>query len=405
MNLIRAKMNMASAPILFIMDGHVSRLNLSFIKECRKNNIVVLLLPAHTSNCTQPLDNGVNGLFKQTLAKTAARLINSVGEGRKQDAEEKDAPHPPTADNKPFPPVPLIFRGMDNHTFRHVATEQRQLIAKTIPESLEKALEIHSIESAWKKTFLFFSSDSSFDKEKALESFRPGPRLPASNRSHYPNVLEWKINHLEKSRDKRTIDSAKKQEIEEMLKDLQKDLDELTKQLQMQDKSSVQGIVDEIEDMIQKEFPTLGAEEVPSVKDTVASTIQSTPSHDIIDTTEIARDLGLPDLLIKVTDIEEIVKITSAEMARNYLLGINLLYNVGQVDPLPPTEVRPVRRRIPRTKQKDEFPPPRKSSIIKKKRFKPAMASINHQMALLKLDDDYYYFSATDSESIDSDHS
>ena len=109
MNLIRAKMNRMSTAILFIMDGHVSRLNLSFIKECRKNNIVVLLLPAHTSNCTQPLDNGVNGVFKQTLAKTAARLINSVGEGRKHDAEEKEAENPPTADNKPFPPFRYYF--------------------------------------------------------------------------------------------------------------------------------------------------------------------------------------------------------------------------------------------------------------------------------------------------------
>ena len=77
--------------------------------RAKMNNIVVLLLPAHTSNCTQPLDNGVNGVFKQTLAKTAARLINSVGEGRKHDAEEKEAENPPTADNKPFPPFRYYF--------------------------------------------------------------------------------------------------------------------------------------------------------------------------------------------------------------------------------------------------------------------------------------------------------
>ena len=208
---------------------------------------------------------------------------------------------------------------MTNHTFRHVATEQRQLIAKTIPESLEKALEIHSIESSWKKTFLFFSPDSPFDKEKALQSFRPGPRVPASNRSRYPNVsgriltssscykllLEWKINQLERSRDKRTIDPEKKQEIEEMLKVLQEDLDELTKQLQMQDKSSVQGMVDEIEDMIQRDFPTVVvSEEVPNVEEKVVTTTQSTPSHSMIDPTEIARDLDMPELPIKVSNNE-----------------------------------------------------------------------------------------------------
>ena len=415
MNLIRTKMNRSSSPILFIMDGHISRLNVSFIKECRKNNIVVLLLPAHTSNCTQPLDNGVNGLFKQTLAKTAARLINSGGEGMKCTEEKKSTDTPEPTENKPFPPVPLLFREMEGHTFRHVASEQRYLIAKSIPESLEKALEIKSIESSWKKTFLFFSSDTPFDKTKALESFRPGPRVSAPNRARYPNVsgriltssscykllLEWKINQLEKNKDKQTLHPSKKVEIEGALKTLRMDLQELTQQIELQDKTSVQGIIDAIEEDMEKRFPAeIAGAEPPTNSRNKASSTGTMAKESLPDASKPQQLLSIADLPITIDNIEEITKITSVEVAQEYLRGINFLSEACFT--MMSSSVA-VRGRKPRQKLKNDLPPPPKtpSFLMKKKRL--VRLPSNHLSKAAKLDGDYYYFPDSDSESTNSD--
>jgi hypothetical protein len=53
---------------LFLLDGHKSRLCLSLWEECAKSNIDVVVLPAHSSHLTQPLDATVNGIFKRSLS-------------------------------------------------------------------------------------------------------------------------------------------------------------------------------------------------------------------------------------------------------------------------------------------------------------------------------------------------
>lgn len=51
--------------ILLILDNHESHVSIESIEYCRSNGIVLLTLPPHTSNKTQPLDRTVFGPFKQ----------------------------------------------------------------------------------------------------------------------------------------------------------------------------------------------------------------------------------------------------------------------------------------------------------------------------------------------------
>jgi hypothetical protein len=45
-------------PQLLIFDGHSSHNNIEFIELARKENIILVELPSHTSNWTQPLADG-----------------------------------------------------------------------------------------------------------------------------------------------------------------------------------------------------------------------------------------------------------------------------------------------------------------------------------------------------------
>ncbi|KAI0235680.1 hypothetical protein LSAT2_013758, partial [Lamellibrachia satsuma] len=51
-------------PLLLLYDGHSSHINVPLIEWAQKHNIILFLLPAHTSHLLQPLDVGVFGLFK-----------------------------------------------------------------------------------------------------------------------------------------------------------------------------------------------------------------------------------------------------------------------------------------------------------------------------------------------------
>ena len=66
-------------PLLLIYDGHSSHINVPLIEWARKHNIILFLLPAHTSHLLQPLV-GVFGPFKvpQLLAKTSRPNNNTI---------------------------------------------------------------------------------------------------------------------------------------------------------------------------------------------------------------------------------------------------------------------------------------------------------------------------------------
>ncbi|EIW68903.1 hypothetical protein TREMEDRAFT_22436, partial [Tremella mesenterica DSM 1558] len=56
---------------LLILDGHGSHLKADFIAFCIENKIDLMVLPAHTSHETQPLDNGIFAPLKRQLMKYA----------------------------------------------------------------------------------------------------------------------------------------------------------------------------------------------------------------------------------------------------------------------------------------------------------------------------------------------
>ncbi|XP_041361965.1 tigger transposable element-derived protein 1-like [Gigantopelta aegis] len=51
-------------PILILYDGHKSHINISLIQWARETNIIIFVLPAHTSHVLQPMDVGCFGPFE-----------------------------------------------------------------------------------------------------------------------------------------------------------------------------------------------------------------------------------------------------------------------------------------------------------------------------------------------------
>ena len=64
-------------PRLLICDGHASHVTGDFIAYCMYHNIVLLLLPPHTSHLTQPLDVAVFGPLKRYMAMELQELIQT----------------------------------------------------------------------------------------------------------------------------------------------------------------------------------------------------------------------------------------------------------------------------------------------------------------------------------------
>ena len=52
-------------PTLLLYDGHKSHINLTLTQWAERNNVILFVLPPHTSHLTQPLDVGVFGPFKK----------------------------------------------------------------------------------------------------------------------------------------------------------------------------------------------------------------------------------------------------------------------------------------------------------------------------------------------------
>src|SRR2546423_11665002 len=71
---------------MLICDGHDSHISANFIAHCINNNIVLLILPPHTSHVLQPLDVGLFGPLKQAVSARLDRII-STGINRLQKPE------------------------------------------------------------------------------------------------------------------------------------------------------------------------------------------------------------------------------------------------------------------------------------------------------------------------------
>src|SRR5437762_2632121 len=71
---------------LLICDGHDSHITGEFIAYCIDNNILLMILPPHSSHLTQPLDVGVFGVLKKVMASKLEPLLRT-GVSRIQKVE------------------------------------------------------------------------------------------------------------------------------------------------------------------------------------------------------------------------------------------------------------------------------------------------------------------------------
>ena len=72
-------MNQLNAPVLFLVDSHSTYKYAPTIKLFADNNIIVLILPAHSSTILQPLDLTCNGELKRLLKANFAVVADENG--------------------------------------------------------------------------------------------------------------------------------------------------------------------------------------------------------------------------------------------------------------------------------------------------------------------------------------
>src|SRR5436190_111554 len=60
---------------LLIVDSHGSHVTAPFIRFCIARNIVVLLLPPHSSHLTQPLDVGIFSPLKNRMSEELDKIL------------------------------------------------------------------------------------------------------------------------------------------------------------------------------------------------------------------------------------------------------------------------------------------------------------------------------------------
>ena len=124
----RELLGLTDRPILILLDGHSSRLSLPIIRLCRKLNVMMLVLPSHTSSFTQPLDRGPNGVLKQVYAKETSMRIN----------------HPAVINVQQDSTVPVAFRSQTSQDYySDSASAYRRLVRDALPMAVEAALTVY----------------------------------------------------------------------------------------------------------------------------------------------------------------------------------------------------------------------------------------------------------------------
>lgn len=116
---------------LLICDGHDSHITAEFVEHCIKNDILLMILPPHSSHLTQPLDVGVFGALKKYMAAEIQPLIQT-GIARVQKVEWLTAFV--TAHDKALSVKNVLggFRGTGIHPF--LPTKVLRRIASSPPE-------------------------------------------------------------------------------------------------------------------------------------------------------------------------------------------------------------------------------------------------------------------------------
>ena len=66
-------------PLLLILDGHASHLSGKLINEARENQVILLKLPAHTTDVLQPLDVACFGPMKRKWQDVLNKMCSLQG--------------------------------------------------------------------------------------------------------------------------------------------------------------------------------------------------------------------------------------------------------------------------------------------------------------------------------------
>ena len=239
----RVVMNSPSETILLLLDGHNSRVSLEVIETCIANNILIMILPAHSSSITQPLDARTNGVLKNIFAKESAQLVNQLPNQSpsKEDVEQ----HPAAEKEKPPSEENRKEEHQDDHAelqtseameeedsedesdnlpslemreklfpyrgpFIGSASSHRELLAKVLPIAVEAALQSKVTAASWEASGLFPFNKDAIMKQLPLGStiIQPTTKRPSISGKLITTVeflielLQWEISRLQESIEK-----------------------------------------------------------------------------------------------------------------------------------------------------------------------------------------------------------
>ena len=212
-------------PILLLLDGHTSRLSLPLIRMCKKLNVMMLVLPSHTSSFTQPLDRGPNGVLKQVYAKETSTRIN----------------HPVYLNLRHNSTIPPEFRSQTSQDqYTDSASAYRRLVKEALPIAVEAALSSKSIAKGWSETgFLLPRAERIAFLQSKLPlgagPFKPKTVSPSisgklvTERSTMILIWEWKKQCNMKKLEERKICKEEEQTLTEENQIIDAELRELRK--------------------------------------------------------------------------------------------------------------------------------------------------------------------------------
>ncbi|XP_045213286.2 uncharacterized protein LOC123564072 [Mercenaria mercenaria] len=69
-------------PVLLILDGHRSHVNVSVLDWAKQHNVILSILPAHTSHILQPLDVGCFGPLQRIYNSECHKFLRASPESR-----------------------------------------------------------------------------------------------------------------------------------------------------------------------------------------------------------------------------------------------------------------------------------------------------------------------------------
>jgi len=172
----REEHNLVDQYAVLVVDGHISRFSIQTIEFSISKNIHIVILPAHTSHVTQPMDLGLNHIIKDGLRRYL-RSITPVIPLKPDQLEEKKPGRPPKTKPKVSPECALSLENecllrarqeepeVTEARVGHAAFERAKIISAVL-EAIEAALTYWKIVVAWNVSHLYPLYDEPHYTEK-----------------------------------------------------------------------------------------------------------------------------------------------------------------------------------------------------------------------------------------------